>query len=435
METKINTISSSEHELEVTLGYDEIKNDLEKIFREEGKKISIPGFRKGKAPVSMIKKMYGDAIEYQASEKIANKKFWEIVDEQKLNPISTPKMVDLNYEKESNLSFKIRYEVKPELEVKDYTGQEVKKVVFTATDDMIEEEVKHLLRTNAVLEDAEEVEDKNCQLTVDLQKIDTEGNPEAGVKSENINVDLTDERVNPDLVNNAIGKKTGETFQFTFHNDREIEENGEKKTIHEDFTYETTIKSIKKIVLPEFNDEFVKKVTKEKFSNPEDFKKDIKDGIQKYYDRQSEDIFLNSLLNMVVKNNDFEPPHGYVHFMLDRMVKIEEERAKRGGQKRFDAKEASNRLHKQAEWSAKWQIIMENLAKKENISVDESELKELAEKESAEMNISVEKLMKYYQDINRSESLLEEKVIDFLKKNNNIIEVNSSENQTNENEG
>ena len=118
METKINVISEAENELEVSLSYDEILPEIEEAYKEERKNISMPGFRKGKVPTSMLKKMYGEAIEYKASEKIANSKFWNIVDEMGLKPISTPQLVDIDYDFGKKLSFKIKYEVMPQIEVK-----------------------------------------------------------------------------------------------------------------------------------------------------------------------------------------------------------------------------------------------------------------------------------------------------------------------------
>ncbi|MGE5412342.1 MAG: trigger factor, partial [Clostridiales bacterium] len=372
METKINVVSESEHELEVVLNYDEIQTDLEKAYQEERKKIEMPGFRKGKAPMALIKKMYGDAIEYQASEKIANRVFWDIVEDQKLNPISAPKMVDLNFEKDSKLAFKIRYEVKPELDVKDYTGLEVKKIRFDVEEEQVNSEVNYLQKTNSTLEDANKVEDKNAIITVDLQKMDQDGKPVEGIKSQDIKIDLTDERVNPQLVENAVGKSVGESFSFSFQDSHEVEEEGVKKIVNDDITYSAEIKSVQKVVLPQLDEEFVKKITKSKFSTPDEWKDNIKKGLQDFYNRQSEDMLVNSLLNDVVKNNDFTPPHGFVHSLLDRMVQMEQERAKQEGVKKFDAHEAHNRLHQRAEWTAKWQIIMENIARKENIKVGEA---------------------------------------------------------------
>ena len=90
METKVNVLSDSEHELEVKLNYSEIQSEIEEAYKKERKSISMPGFRKGKVPISMLKKVYGDAIEYKASEDIANKKYWDVVKEKDLKPISMP---------------------------------------------------------------------------------------------------------------------------------------------------------------------------------------------------------------------------------------------------------------------------------------------------------------------------------------------------------
>jgi trigger factor len=435
LETKINVIKNSEHELEVNLGYDEIQNEIDQAYKDEGKKIEIPGFRKGKVPLPMLKKVYGEAIEYRASEKIATKKFWEIVDQQSLRPISTPKMIDLDFERGVKLFFKIQYEVFPDLELKDYTNNEVQKFEWKVTDELVENEIFTLRRRNAAEEEAEIVEDEFSVITVDLKRINSDENTTED-KKEGIVIDLTDQRVNSEIIQNAKGKKTGDIFTFSFRDSREIEENGEKKTVEEEFNYEAEIKTVKKLSLPEMNDEFVQKITKDKFKTVDDWKENIRKGIQTYYDNQSEEMYLNSLIGTVVKNNEFEPPHGYVHKLLDNMLAMEQEKAKREGNRLFNLKEAEHQFHHRAEWSAKWQIIKSAIAKKENIAVDESDLKQIAEKEASETGISVDKLLKFYKDTNKEEVLLEEKIIDFLKKNNTVKILNPDDlkSKTNETE-
>jgi len=433
LETKINVISASEHELEATLTYEEIQPEIEQAYKEEGKKIEMPGFRKGKVPITLLKKTYGEAIEYKASEKIANKKFWEIVETQNLNPISTPKMVDLDFERGTKISFKIQYEVMPELDLKDYTGNEISKIELKVNDELVEEEITSLRKRNSKDEDTEIVEDKLNVINVNLQKLDEDGNL-VDEKGQDLNIDLSDSRVNKEIVDNAIGKKKGETFKFSFKDIRDVEEDGNKKVVEEVFNYQASINSIKKIVLPEFDDDFVKKISKDKFSNITDWRENIQKGIQSYYDLQSEDMYINGLLSTIVKNNDFEPPHGYVHKILDNLVAMEEDKAKREGHKHFDAHQVEKQLHNRAEWNAKWQIIVNNLSKKENIEVTEEELKEAAEKEAAETGISVEKLIKFYKDSGRKDTLLEQKVIDFLKNNNTVKIINPNEQQQTEKE-
>jgi trigger factor len=305
----------------------------------------------------------------------------------------------------------------PKLELKNFTGNEIQKIEWKVTDEMVDSEILSLRRRNATEEEANVVEDEFYLITVNLQRIGKDGSHSTD-KKEGLVIDLSDARVNREIVNNAKGKSIGEMFNFSFKDSREIEENGEKKTIEEEFTYDATIRSIKKIKLPEMNDEFVQKITKDKFKTVEDWEVNISKGIQDYYNNKSEDMYLNSLLNTIVKNNDFEPPHGYVHKILDNMLAVEEEKAKRDGNKSFNAKEAEQYLHHRAEWSAKWLIIKDAIARLENISVDESEIKQIAEKEAAETGISVDKLLKFYRDTNKEDLLLEDKVIDFLKKNN-----------------
>ena len=123
MDLKVNDISQSEKEVEVTLSYDEIRTEIESEVKKQTSKIQVPGFRKGKVPKHIIKQRYGDSLEFEASEKVANSKFWEIAKEKNLQPIGQPVMTDLDFNIEKDFKFKIKYEVIPEIEVKDYTGQ------------------------------------------------------------------------------------------------------------------------------------------------------------------------------------------------------------------------------------------------------------------------------------------------------------------------
>ena len=423
MEKKVNEIAKHEHELEITLTYDEIKPEIEEAYNKERKKISIDGFRKGKAPLHVIKKMYGESIEYQAAESISNKKFWDIVDSDDLKPISTPKLVDIDFVKGEKLSFKVKYEVKPILELKDYKGLEIEKPILKVRNEDVEYELSRILKAYAIFVETESIEDNNCRFVASLQRVNEDGTPFEGSKTENLTVDLSEPTVNIDLQENSKGKKVGETFDFTFVDEHK---HGEE-THKEEYKYVIEVVKIEKITYPEFDEDFVQKISNKQAKTIDEFKSQIKDNYQKYYESQSDQVFESTLLNEIVKNNDFTPPTGYVEFMLERLVEVEKEKAKRSKQHLPEDATLKKDLAQRAEWTAKWQIVLENLARIENIVIDAYELEKLAEEEAGKTGISVQKLLKYYKDTNRKESLLEDKVIKFLIENTKVKEVDADQ--------
>ncbi|MBK8946375.1 MAG: trigger factor [Ignavibacteriae bacterium] len=419
MESKVNVLGNTEHELEVKLLYSEIQSDIDEAYQKELKTITMPGFRKGKVPLSMLKKAYGEAIEYKASEDIANKKFWEIVKEQNLKPLSMPQMTSLDFEVNQFLNFKVKYEVKPTLDLKNYTGLEIEKPIFKVHDEDIEAEVNNLLKSKATFELAEEITDNNFRITVDLQRVDSEGKDIEGNKSSNILIDLSDKKVNENIVKNAQNKKSGEEFSFSFVDEHM---HGDHKHV-EEFSYVAVIKKIEKIVSPEITEDLIEQLSGKKAKTLDELKAFTKSNYENYYKDQSIRIYENTLLDQIVKNNDFEPSKSYVETILNRLIETEKQNAKQYKSPIPNDEVLKTNLKPRAEWNAKWQIILENIAEKEKIEVTEKELEDLAKEESEKINIPVEKLLKYYKDSNRGESLVEEKILNFLRENNKSKEV------------
>ncbi len=419
METKVNKLSNTEHELEVKLEYDEIKDEITEAYKKERKTITMPGFRKGKVPIAMLKKVYGEAIEYKASEDIANKKFWDIVKEQDLKPIGAPQMTKLDFSMNSPLEFSVKYEVKPVLELKNYTGLEIEKPIFKVHEEDIEAEVNNLLKSKATYKVADVIEDNNYRITVDLQRVDKDGKEMEGSKSENMVIDLSDPKVNTEIVKNTKNKKVGDTFTFTFVDEHKHEDHVHK----EEYIYTGTIKKIEKIVIPELTEDYIQEISGKKAKTLEDLKNITRENYEKYYKDQSEKIYNNNLLEEIVKNNDFEPSKNYVEIVLRRLVEAEKRNAQQYNYPNIDENILKQNLLPKAEWNAKWQIIMENIAEKEKLTVTDSDLEALAKEDADKTGISAEKLVKYYKDSGRGEALLEEKVLKFLEDNNKAVEV------------
>ena len=426
MDVKINDVNASERELEATFKYDEIKSDIETEVQKQTKKIQLPGFRKGKAPISVLKKMYGDTLEYEASEKVANNRFWEISKEKELKPIGQPFLKDIKFNPGNDLYFKVLYETYPTLEIKDYKDLEIEIPDFQVKDEDIEKEIEYIIRANSTKEKTEIVgDDGNYLLDLEITRIDEKGEIFKNSKPEKIQIDLSNEKVQREIVENAKGKKKGETFGFSFKDNRTIKNSeGKEEKIEETYNYRANINGIEKIIPPELNEELIKKVTKDKVTTEEELRADIKKDIQGFYDQRMEEVLNSKLISKIIKNNDFDPPKTLVYNILNELVKHEEEHAKKEKYKAFNKEETTKRLLPNAENEVKWFLIKSEIQKKEDIKISDEDLKELAKKDSEKTGIDIEKLMNYYKSSNYGEKLLDKKLFDFLKENNKIKKVN-----------
>ena len=426
MELKVNDISQSEREVEVTLSYDEIRSEIDSEVKKQTTKIQVPGFRKGKVPKHIIKQRYGDSIEFEASEKVANSRFWQIAKEKDLRPIGQPVMIDLDFNIEKDFKFKIKYEVMPVIEVKDYKGQLIEVPDLNVKGDEVEKEIEHILRSNSTQEDADVIgDDTNYLLDVELTRIDEREQPTADTKPEKMQIDLSNENVHPDIKANANRKKVGEKFKFHFHDEKTIQnKEGQEEKVVEHYDYEVLILGIKKVVLPDLNEEIIKKVTKDKLSTETELRSEIEKNIQNYYDQRFEEFTRSRLISLIISKNDFTPPTFMVESILGEMVKGEDERLKKQGMKKVDTKYLREYLQPSALNEVKWFQLKTEIQKKEKIEVTDKELEELAAADAEKTGLPVDKLINYYKSSNQVERMLDKKLFDFLKENNEIKKVN-----------
>ncbi len=425
MEFNINEISASEKEIEITYSFDEIKSDLDKEILASTKKIQLPGFRKGKAPVSMIKKIYGTALDSEAAEKVASTKFYEVSDLNHLHVIGRPVIVDINFKREEDFKFKVKYETLPKLDVQNYTGLEIKVPDFKLQDEDVEYEINNLLKSNSEKVETSEVdESNNFILDVEIIRIDEKGEVYAGSKAEKMQLDLTNERINKDIVQNAKGKKIGDSFQFSFNDERiENANSPEEKKISEYFGYSATINKITKLVMPALSDDFIKRITKGKSSNEAEMRAQIKSDLENEIKRQNDEFYRNALIQQIIKNNEFTPPRTMVSSFLEEIIKEEELNSKKNGYKKFNRQESETRNAKAAEFEVKWYLISSAIKEKEHIEISETELNEHAQKDASETGIDLEKILAYYNSTNFKNRLTDNKLITFLKDNNKTVQL------------
>jgi len=423
MEYNVVDISSSEKEVEIKLNYDEIKNEIEEEVKKQTKKIQVPGFRKGKAPISMLKKMYGDAFEYEASEKIANTFFWKVAEENQFKPIGQPSMTDLKFEPEKELSFKVKYEIIPLLDIQNYKGLTFDIPDLIAGDDEIAKEIDYIRKSNKTLEDTDVLTDENHTIDAEIVMIEKNGEKLDENITEKMQIDLTADGIAKDIIKNSKNKKVGESFTFTFKDEHKHKlEDGTEESHKEEFTYKVSILGIKKVVLPELNEEIIKKATRDKVSTESELREEIKKDIQTYYDQQTEEMIRVKFVSEILKKNEFDPPKSLVNNILEEYVKSEEEKTKKSKYP-FNKEETRTRLQKSAESEVKWYLIKNEIQKKESLTIDDSDFAQLAEKESQKTGLPVDKLINYYKTSNQGERILDQKLFDFLKSNSTLNKV------------
>ena len=174
MDIKLNDIDKTKRELAAELTYEELTPHFDKAIAEYKKKAAIPGFRKGKAPLNMIKKLYGEGLEYNALEDIANDIFHKYIVDNKVDILGKGAITDMDYKPKEKLNFKIEFEVMPEVNIEKYKGLDLKKTKYIIDDSLVDDEIEYHKYRNATNEMDGVALDDNYTITVDLQNLDEE---------------------------------------------------------------------------------------------------------------------------------------------------------------------------------------------------------------------------------------------------------------------
>lgn len=417
MEVTVNDVTASEQEMEINISANELVLHFEKAYNKARPKIEIKGFRKGKAPLSMIKKLYGEAIEQESLDDITNDLYRRAVDDKNLEPVGQPVLVDMDYRRGEGLRFRIKYEVKPAFELKRYKGFSVQKTIHPVTDEELEHEIDRLRRINHTTAEVEEVTDDEHLVTVDLQELDGTGIPMIGKKKENMRLYLADPQIIPQIKDSLKHTKVGNEHRVQFESSH-----GERKHT---VSLSLSVKKVDKITLPEFNDDLVKKVTKGKIEAVEQFHKSLREDLEKFWEEQSERQLSDAIVAEIIKEHDIPAPDSMVRAILDSLIAdIKNKQPNKKLPKDFDEEKfrSENRAH--AIWQAKWFLIRERILEAEQISVDDGDVEALAERESKNVGIEKDRLVQYYQSSRVAHDKIQsDKLMKFLKDNVKIEEV------------
>jgi len=398
--------------LEIEVPKETVDEEFEAAYRKYKNEAKIPGFRKGKAPLEMVKRRFKDAIQKDVLETLVPRTYEDALSETDLSPISMPEVKEIDFEEGKPLKFKAEIEVKPEVDVKDYTGLQVTKRTQEVTDNDVEQSLKYLREDLAQLQPAEREAKYYDHLIVDLTK-EQQGNKE-DVKNHELVLDP--HNMIKEFQDALLKAKAGEEREFEvdypadFHN---------KKLAGNKVGYKISIKEIKEKILPEANDEFAKSVGK--FETLDQLKEKIREGLLQKARRNAEMELKNELVNEVIKRNPFEVPDTLFDYYMEALTKDLKEKYKK-----VDEKKVREDYKDVAIGHIKWDFLFHQIVEKEKIEVTREDMDAWVEHFARDYKMKPEdarKLVESPSQIKKiREELLEKKVLDFLRKSAQVKE-------------
>lgn len=417
MEVTINTLSDVRREAEFTLTNDELQPHFEDAYKKVAPKIELKGFRKGKVPMALIKKLYGEAIEQDALEDVANETFRSTMIERNIEPLGRPALTDMDFRRGEHFKFTITYEVKPTVALNKYKGIEVTKPVHPVTDKDVEAEIERLRRIHATMLGVTLVRDRDDHvITADVQELADDGMPLVGKKTSDARFALSDPSLVQEIKDVLAKSEVGGVYRVRFE-----QQHGEHSHPH---FIELSVKKIEKVELPDFDDAFVKKITEDKVTSKEEFLTNLRKDIESYWAEQSERSVNDAIINEIVRLHDITVPESLVNLYLDSFVEDIKSRS-RDGQlpKGFDenAFRTENRVY--AIQQAKWALLRERIIEQEQLSISDEEIEQAAVAEAASIGVNKDELVKYYKSsASARQRLLTNKLLKLLRETAVITE-------------
>lgn len=420
MEVQINSRSEVVREIEITANAEELRPHFDKAYKEYRPKLEIRGFRKGKAPLDMVKKLYGEVIEQEYLDRIASELYRQAIKEKDLKPIGEPTLLDMKYDRGEQVWFKIQYDVRPVITLKKYKGLSVETVVHKVTDAELEDELVRIQKINSTREEVEEAKDDEHVVTAHLQEFDETGFPIIGKKTDNARFYLADPQLEQPFKDALRGTKRGNEHKIAFEHQ------------HDEHTHKVNMKAnvtkVERVVLPELNDEFIKKVTKDKIATVEVFRKSVREDLESYWKEKNRRSLINAIVGELLRTHEFEVPESLTRSVLENLLEeVKGQYPNKQLPPDFDADKFFEQNWAYAVYQAKWALLREEIIKAEHLEVDEGALVALAEREAPKIGIDKERLITYYKSSDQiKDRLVGDKLLDVLISSTTVKEVDDT---------
>jgi trigger factor len=417
LEVNIHSLTEVSREVEIEVNAEELQPYFDKAYREYGPKIDIRGFRKGKAPIELIKKLYGEMIEHEYLDKLAGELYRKAVKEKDLMPIGDPTLTDMKYDRGQRFWVKIQYDIRPTITLTQYKGLSVETVVHTVDDNELEDELQRVRKINSSREEVEKVTNDEHVVTAELQEFDDTGYPIIGKKTDNARFYLADPQLEQPFKDALQTTQKGNEHEIKFEHQ------------HDDHAHKVNMKAkvtkVEKVVLPELDDEFVKKVTKDKVTTLEEFKKGIREDLQGYWKEKNRRSLVNAIVSEIIRLHEFQVPESLIRSVLENLLEeIKGQYPNKQLPADFDTEKFFEENRTYAIFQAKWALLREEIVKAEKLTVDDDALVALAEREAPKIGIEKERLITYYKSSDQiRDRLVGDKLMDLLISSTKVKEV------------
>jgi len=371
------TVERVENEatLKITAPAAEVNAGYKKAVQKIADQANIPGFRKGKAPRAIIEMHYGkEAVKQEAFEIVANKAYSEALDQEKLIPVSDPKVEKSTFEEGKDMELTIKVTLKPEPELGEYKGLHVEKKEVEVTDEQVDAQIKDMMGRDAKMVVAEEgaVIEKGDFAIIDFAGT-VDGEPFSGGEGKGYPLEVGSNSFIPGFEDQLVGLSKGDStdVEVTFPEDYFVKDLAGKEAI-----FKVNIQDVKRKELPELNDEYV--ASKTDFKTVEELRANYKERMQKAAEANAKAEYEHELIDLAVANAKFSVPEIMIEDKISQMVEemkmsLESRKMSLDMYMQYTGLDMAKIRENQrpvAEENVKTDLVLDAIAKAEDIQVD-----------------------------------------------------------------
>jgi len=417
-------LSPVKKKMSLEIPWNEVKDELDAVYHEVGKKAKIKGFRPGKIPRKMLETYFKNQVEEETITNIVNKYYWQTLEEKKIVAVSKPDITQEGIKENTDFSFSASFESEADFEPKGYKGIEVEKEEIKVTEDDVEKRIDEIRQMFATME---EVTDDRSVANGVFAVIDftgsLDGEPYPELNAQDYLLEIGSQRFVPGFEEQLLGMKKGEmkeikvTFPADYHDSR---------FAGKEVVFKVTVKSLKEKKLPETDENFIKNF--ERYNTLEEFRNDVRKSLEEKSQSMSKVNLQNNMTELLLKENDFEVPAALVERQIYYMIADMQRRMMSSGIDENMAMDFSLKMHDKYKDEAtkivKSFLLLKKIAEKEAFTIDESEVDKYIEELSVQTGRDFEMMKKMYENEERKDGLrmelLQKKVFDFIEQNANI---------------